>query len=102
VGVGVEAGEGVEHRAAGRGIDAGGVVEEEHGVALRAEGDAIVAAYNARDYHQPRDQLHPDWDFAGTAQEAAAAFITGHDLATCTVWPAWHPTAEFASLRPAR
>ena len=44
VGVGVEAGEGVEHRAAGGGVDAGGVVEEEHGVALRAKGDAVVAA----------------------------------------------------------
>jgi Zn-dependent M28 family amino/carboxypeptidase len=67
-----------------------------------ARGDAIVAAYNARDYHQPSDQFRPDWDFAGTAQEATAAFIAGHDLATCTVWPAWYPTSEFASLRTQR
>jgi Zn-dependent M28 family amino/carboxypeptidase len=67
-----------------------------------ARGDAIVAAYNTRDYHQPSDQLRAEWDFAGTAQEATAAYIAGHDLATCTVWPAWYPTAEFASLRPAQ
>jgi Zn-dependent M28 family amino/carboxypeptidase len=67
-----------------------------------ARGDAIVNAYNTRDYHQPSDQFRPDWDFAGTAQEATAAFIAGHDLATCTVWPAWYPTSEFASLRAPR
>ena len=67
-----------------------------------ALGDAIVAAYNAQDYHQPSDQFRPEWDFAGTAQEATAAFIAGHDLATCTVWPAWYPSAEFASLRTPR
>lgn len=67
-----------------------------------ARGDAIVAAYNTRDYHQPSDEFRPDWDFAGTAQEATAAFIAGHDLATCTVWPSWYPTSEFASLRTPR
>ena len=38
----VELAEGVEHRAARGGIDAGGVVEEQYGIALGAEGDAVV------------------------------------------------------------
>lgn len=61
--------------------------------------NAIVAAYNAKDYHQPSDQLRPEWDFAGSAQEATAAFIVGYEVADCTVWPKWVPGTEFAPLR---
>ena len=38
----VELAEGVEHRASRGGIDASGVIEEQHRIALGAEGDAVV------------------------------------------------------------
>ena len=64
-----------------------------------ARGNAIVAAYNARDYHQPSDQFDPAWDFAGTAQEASAAFAVGSRLANSRDWPVWNKGNEFAPLR---
>ncbi len=64
-------------------------------------GNAIVAAYNARDYHQPSDSFHPEWDFGGSAQETAAAFLVGDRLANTAARPAWRPASEFARPRPA-
>lgn len=77
---------------AGRDLVAGGF----------AAGDAIVGAYNAARYHQPSDQFMPDWSFAGTAQEATAAFIVGHGLADSDAWPGWNPGSEYAPIRAAQ
>ena len=66
-----------------------------------ARGDAIVAAYNSQHYHQPSDSFDSRWDFAGTAQEAAAAFLVGTRLANSSDWPQWNPGNEFAPLRAA-
>ncbi len=68
-----------------------------------ARGDAIVGEYNARHYHQPSDAFDAGWDFAGTAQEASAAFLVGSRLANSRDWPVWNAGNEFAPLRaPAR
>ena len=64
-----------------------------------ARGNAIVAAYNQRDYHQPSDTFDAAWDFAGTAQEASAAFRVGNRLANSRDWPRWNPGNEFETLR---
>ena len=64
-----------------------------------ARGNAIVAAYNAARYHQPSDSFDPGWTFAGTAQEASAAFLVGNRLANGSDWPMWNPGNEFAPLR---
>ena len=76
---------------AGRDLIAGGT----------ARGNAIVAAYNANDYHQPSDAFDAGWDFAGTAQEATAAFAVGNRLANSRDWPVWNTGNEFAPLRRA-
>lgn len=74
---------------AGRDLVAGG----------EARGRAIVAAYNRRCYHQPCDQFDPAWAFAGTAQEASAAYRVGLHVANGDSWPAWRAGSPYAVVR---
>ena len=66
-----------------------------------AAGQRIVGAYNARCYHQPCDQFDPRWNFAGTAQEALAAYRVGQLVADSRDWPGWLPGAPWAAAREA-
>jgi Zn-dependent M28 family amino/carboxypeptidase len=66
-----------------------------------AAGQRIVGAYNARCYHQPCDQFDPRWTFAGTAQEALAAYRVGAMVANSREWPGWLPGAPWAAAREA-
>lgn len=63
------------------------------------KGKAIVAAFNARCYHQPCDELNPAWTFAGTAQEASVAYRLGLDVANSQSWPSWYAGNEYLTLR---
>jgi Zn-dependent M28 family amino/carboxypeptidase len=74
---------------AGRNLVAGGL----------PAGRRIVAAYNARCYHQPCDEFDPRWTFAGTRQEATVAYAVGRALADSPRWPRWNPGNEYAPLR---
>jgi Zn-dependent M28 family amino/carboxypeptidase len=74
---------------AGRDLRVGGV---------RA-GQRIVEAYNQRCYHQPCDEFSPTWSFAGTAQEALAAYRVGQVVANSREWPAWNAGVSFATVR---
>lgn len=76
---------------AGRDLKAGGV----------SAGQRLVSAYNARCYHQPCDAFDPRWTFAGTAQEALAAFRVGQMVANARSWPGWLPGAPYAAARAA-
>lgn len=67
----------------------------------RAKGEAIVAAYNARCYHQPCDRFDPAWRFAGTAREADLAYAIGREIADAATWPAWNSGSEFREVRDA-
>lgn len=64
-----------------------------------AAGQRIVGDYNARCYHQPCDQYDPRWTFAGTAQEALAAFRVGQMVANSSEWPGWLAGASWAGER---
>jgi len=66
-----------------------------------AVGDRIVATYNRVCYHQPCDQFDPRWTFAGTAQEATAAFRVGQSVANSPRWPSWLANSEYATTRRA-
>ncbi len=66
-----------------------------------AAGDRIVATYNRVCYHQPCDQFDPRWTFAGTGQEAAAAFRVGQSVANSRGWPQWLAASEYAPIRRA-
>ena len=70
-------------------------------------GNRIVTAYNRICYHQPCDQFDPRWSFAGTAQEATAAFRVGQSVANSRGWPSWlagsaHEAARRASAHERR
>ncbi|MCH8685157.1 M28 family metallopeptidase [Pedomonas mirosovicensis] len=59
------------------------------------------ARYVAHDYHKPSDEVTPDMDFSGTAEDAELLFQTGLDLANSGQWPKWLPSAEFGAAREA-
>jgi Zn-dependent M28 family amino/carboxypeptidase len=64
-----------------------------------AAGQRVVGAYNMRCYHQPCDEFDPKWTFAGTAQEALAAFRVGEMVANGSDWPGWLPGSSYAGAR---
>jgi len=64
-----------------------------------AAGRRIVGAYNQHCYHQPCDQFDPRWTFAGSAQEALAAYRVGRMVADSDRWPGWLAGAPYAAKR---
>ncbi|GAA3999843.1 M28 family peptidase [Sphingomonas humi] len=74
---------------AGRDLKSGGA----------AAGQRIVGEYNVRCYHQPCDEFRPGWTFAGTAQEALAAFRVGQMVANSGAWPTWNAGSGYAAAR---
>jgi Zn-dependent M28 family amino/carboxypeptidase len=57
--------------------------------------------YNAKDYHQPSDEFHADWDFSGVAEIARFGFHLGWKAATETQGIGWLPGDEFEAARTA-
>jgi Zn-dependent M28 family amino/carboxypeptidase len=74
---------------AGRDLKIGGV----------KAGQRQVGAYNMRCYHQPCDEFDPRWTFAGTAQEALAAYRVGRMVADGREWPGWNKGVAFDAIR---
>ena len=77
----------------GRGID---VLGKPPGYG-RAKRDEYVA----HDYHQVTDQIKPDWDLSGAAQDAQLLFEVGYRVANGAAFPEWKPGNEFKSKRDA-
>lgn len=65
---------------------------EKKGVALREE-------YNAKRYHQPKDEWTESMDFSGEAEDATLLYNVGRSLANSTRWPQWKEGSEFKALR---
>ncbi len=57
--------------------------------------------YTARDYHKPSDEVKPDWDLAGAAEDARLLFEVGVRVAQGDRWPEWKPGTEFKAIREA-
>ena len=51
-------------------------------------------------YHQPSDELTPDWNFDGLIEDTQLGFYAGLAVANSDQPPAWNPNDEFAHLRP--
>jgi len=51
--------------------------------------------YTAHDYHKVSDEIKPDWDFWGGAEDLEVLYETGLDIANGKTVPAWKPAAEF-------
>jgi Zn-dependent M28 family amino/carboxypeptidase len=63
-------------------------------------GREVQNAWLRAHYHQPSDELTPDWNFDGVIEDAQLGFYAGLAVADAEQPPAWLPSAEFAHLRP--
>jgi Zn-dependent M28 family amino/carboxypeptidase len=66
-----------------------------------ARGRALSDAYTANNYHKPSDELTPDWDMTGGAQDLELLYAVGRRLADSSEWPQWRENAEFRAARVA-
>jgi Zn-dependent M28 family amino/carboxypeptidase len=57
--------------------------------------------YTANDYHKPSDEIKPDWDLAGAAEDGRVLFEVGYRVAQSRTWPEWKPGTEFKAKREA-
>lgn len=55
--------------------------------------------YNTRDYHAPSDEVKPDWDLAGLAEDAKLLLAVGYRVAMAPTYPDWKPGNEFKAIR---
>lgn len=62
--------------------------------ALKAKQD-----FNDKAYHTPRDEMRPEWDFAGFAVLARFAFDVAKDAANADRLPTWNLGDEFLPAR---
>jgi Zn-dependent M28 family amino/carboxypeptidase len=58
-------------------------------------------AFTAHDYHQPSDEVKPDWDLSGAVQDLALLERLGRALADGDRWPEWKEGSEFKARREA-
>jgi Zn-dependent M28 family amino/carboxypeptidase len=62
-------------------------------------GKAQEEAYEKNDYHQPSDEFHETWDFAGAVEDMRLAFWLGCRVADAPEMPRWNKGDEFESAR---
>jgi Zn-dependent M28 family amino/carboxypeptidase len=55
--------------------------------------------YTKVDYHQPSDEVKPDWDLAGALEDAKIFLVMGYRIANADKFPEWKPGNEFRSIR---
>jgi Zn-dependent M28 family amino/carboxypeptidase len=56
-------------------------------------------AWEETRYHQPSDELTPDWDLSGAVEDARLQFELGYSVAQSTSLPAWTRGDEFEAPR---
>jgi Zn-dependent M28 family amino/carboxypeptidase len=55
--------------------------------------------YTANDYHKPSDEIKPDWDLSGAAEDAQLLIAVGLRVANADRMPEWKPGNEFKAKR---
>jgi len=55
--------------------------------------------YTEKDYHQPSDQIKPDWDLSGAVEDNALLLAVGYRVANADKFPGWKPGNEFRAKR---
>jgi Zn-dependent M28 family amino/carboxypeptidase len=55
--------------------------------------------YTANDYHKVSDEIKPDWDLSGAAEDAGLLFEIGWRIANRDTLPEWKKGSEFRKLR---
>ena len=76
-------------------IDAGvEYVGKEKGYGMKKRDE-----YTAKDYHQPSDEVKPDWDLSGAVDDTRVLFKVGYMVAQADALPQWKPGTEFKAKR---
>ncbi|MEP6589942.1 MAG: M28 family metallopeptidase [Gemmatimonadota bacterium] len=55
--------------------------------------------YTAHDYHQPQDEIKPDWDLSGAVQDLQLYLMMGYRIANAAKVPEWRVGNEFRAAR---
>ncbi len=55
--------------------------------------------FNKNDYHQPSDEIKPDWDLSGAVEDTALMAAVGYRIANADKYPEWKPGNEFRAKR---
>ena len=64
-------------------------------------GKAKRDEYTDKDYHAPSDEVKPDWDLSGAAEDAQLLLAVGYRVANADKLPEWKPGSEFKAKRDA-
>jgi hypothetical protein len=62
-------------------------------------GKQRIEEWEAKDYHQPSDELRDDWDLAGAVEDARLDFWLGVRVANADRMPEWNRGDEFEAAR---
>ena len=57
--------------------------------------------YTEHDYHKPSDEIKPDWNLAGAAEDLRLLMTVGYRVANTDKYPEWKPGTEFKTRRDA-
>jgi Zn-dependent M28 family amino/carboxypeptidase len=64
-------------------------------------GREQIVLYERTHYHQPSDQIQPDWNYDGMIENAQLGFAVGVKVANSDQLPGWVPGDEFEAARKA-
>ena len=67
----------------------------------RGWGEAQQINFERKNYHQPSDEYHGDWDLSGDVQDAQLQLVVGLRIANAPSMPKWVAGDEFESARKA-
>ncbi len=62
-------------------------------------GRQWIERFEATDYHQPSDEIMPDWDWRGGVQDVKLLYELGWRVANAALMPHWRPGDEFEAAR---
>jgi Zn-dependent M28 family amino/carboxypeptidase len=65
----------------------------------RGWGKEQQEKFEANDYHQPSDELRPDWELSGAVEDTQLLFYLGAKVANAPQMPHWKPGDEFEGAR---
>lgn len=57
--------------------------------------------YTEKNYHKVSDEVKPDWDLSGAAEDLKAILEVGYRVAEGDRFPEWKPDSEFRARREA-
>src|ERR1700730_11284689 len=73
----------------------------EHLMSRPPNGALRSDEFDSKDYHQPSDDVKPDWDLNGAVQDIDLLFEDGYQVANADKFPEWKPGVEFKAKRDA-